>query len=78
MSDKPTLKLRCCYRGVAHDRLRSVIARKDGTFKRIVQGPLTGCYRLEGTHARDNGPRGVFKLGADYVLEFMLCIRIRA
>lgn len=81
MSDKPTLKLVRCHRGLADVQLASMIARKDGPFKRITEGPLAGCFRFDRAHARARArgghSRGVFKLGIDYVLEFVVCIRVR-
>jgi len=86
MSDKPTLKLVRCYRGLANARLGSVIAERDGTFRRIDTGRLKGCFRLDLKSAASRAiglgegrlSRSIFKLGKDYVLEFVHVIRVRA
>lgn len=64
VKDKPTLKLIACHRG---DAIGDAVVRR-AAGERITKGPLRGCVR--------NG-RSVFKTGAGYLLEFMVCLRVR-
>ena len=75
MSDKPHLKLIRCHRNVG---TRDALSRalEEGKAERITVGPLRGCIRLTKGIKR---PFPIYRKpsGATWVLEFVLCIRIR-
>lgn len=80
---KPTLKLVRCHRGADASEVRSIIAALTGDLpamvRHIPKGSLKGCVQV--CHPMLGAPPwSVFKLAPKRgpVLEFKVCIRVRA
>ena len=70
---KPTLKLVHCHRGDFAKAWIRTFKRSPEWFERIPRGPLKGCLR----RVKGRNVRSVYKLGRGFVLEFVVCIRVR-
>lgn len=68
-----TLKLIRCHRAADSLAFRRAVKAFPDYYTTIPKGPLKGCLRrVHGTNMRS-----VYKLGRGYVLEFVVCIRVK-